>query len=589
MGISNPHESTYVDIRAAGYASQRVALSLTRGIVHEGVSVELGLGYRAVGTVSDQLGNPVANAKIGVFGLRTPSILTDANGLFKVEGLDPSELSYSVSATHASFPYTSVNLPSVAAGETAYVEITMKQGATVYGQVVDSYGVPIEGTTVGTTMSGCMVNCVEDQTDPNGMYRLENVEWGELVIWVSGGRHAPYVWFGNLSPYQPAERIDIQIPKSRIIRGKVIDQAGQPVAGASISMDEYQGVDCLGCDRVKSDSEGIFVIENAPTEGDLKLSVFGNGVSGLSHTVDFTKDERTITVQRSGSIYGRVIDDTSNQPIREFKVNLSFSVVGKSIGGFRMSWFREGHRFSSAEGFFDTESTNLLLHGQVQVTVAADGYDRLTLDPVNIVPRSRNLDRLEFRLRPATALLGRIMDPNGVPLPAANVHLLSDMNSRHRERWQTTTSGQAGQFLFPMTGSEPQCLYITAQSYTSYLSDVVDITDDEAGSLIVVMEPSQRVYGRVTDESGRGIPNARLFASVDMPWISDSFRSAAFRPDIRAETDAEGFYELSDLPLGRILLQALTNDGKYNVGREVELFAGKDLEVNFDPREPPSE
>ena len=592
LGISSPHASAYVDyvdIRAAGYASQRIALNVKKGIVHEDVSVALGLGFKAVGTVRDQAGKPVPNTKIGIFNFRSPPILTDPNGMFEIDGLDPAKLSFSLIATHPSFPYTSVNLPSVAAGETAYLDVTMEQGATVSGQVLDAYGIPIEGTTVGTTMSGCQANCVEDKTDPNGTYRLANVEYGELVLWVSGQHHAPYVWFGELSPDEDARRIDIQIPKSRNLSGTVVDQAGLPLEGVSIYMRKYQGVDCLGCARVKSDSEGMFVIENAPTEGDLQLSVYGDGVSGHHHTVDFTEDDHIVTVQRSGGIYGQVIDDVSNQPITEFTVNLSFSVLGRTVGGIDGSWLREGHRFDSTEGIFDTSVPSLPVDGQYQMTVAADGYDRLTLDPVTAVLETNDPERVQFRLRPATTLFGRITDPNGVPLPAANVHLLSDMNSRRRNRWQTTTSGQAGQFLFPMTGSEPQCLYITTPSYTSYLAAVVDITTGEAGSLVVVMEPSQRVYGRVTDESGRGIPNARLFASVDMPWISDSFRSAAFRPDIRAETDAEGFYELSDLPLGRILLQALTNDGKYNVGREVELFAGKDLEVNFDPREPPSE
>ncbi|GAH90379.1 unnamed protein product, partial [marine sediment metagenome] len=182
----------------------------------------------------------------------------------------------------------------------------------------------------------------------------------------------------------------------------MVDGDKNPIPEATIVISEYDGVSNLDRHRHLCDPNGRFTIPNAPTDGELELRVFGEGITGKNYKVDFSQNDFFIVVSRSGRIFGKVMDSTTGESIHKFLVKMTASQVGPRTYGYSATWSREGYTFDSSGGFFDTGRENLPLNGQFRMTVSAEGYDPVTLDPVVVQPISEDPNRTKFRLQGAT-------------------------------------------------------------------------------------------------------------------------------------------------------------------------------------------
>jgi len=286
------YEEASVYATASGYAARRIAVRVKTGGT-QNVTIELSPGSKLAGKVTDPNGQAIEGAQVGIFGLTYSDMptVTDAEGQFEINGLNPVVHSYQIHVTHPSYPAVSVNVQPAAVGQIRNVEIVLKPGAVVFGRVSDSQGSPISGVTVGNTRSRAMWNCITDETDEAGTYQLDNVDVGELILWAVHNQHAPFVEHTVLAVGQAEQRIDIQLKAPRALHGRVTDSDGNPVTEATVIISDYNGVSNLGRGRHSCDSEGRFTIPNAPNEGNLELRVFGKGITGTNHKVDFSRDE----------------------------------------------------------------------------------------------------------------------------------------------------------------------------------------------------------------------------------------------------------------------------------------------------------
>jgi len=107
------------------------------------------------------------------------------------------------------------------------------------------------------------------------MYKLLNVPAGGFVIWATAEIYAPYVKRLSLNNSQRTKIIDIRLADPCALYGTIVDSDGKPVADANIYTYEYKGVTNLTYKVVKSDSNGKFVIPNAPPKGEMVLGVWG--------------------------------------------------------------------------------------------------------------------------------------------------------------------------------------------------------------------------------------------------------------------------------------------------------------------------
>lgn len=570
-----------VYVRADGYASKRLVVQID-GTEAQQVSVALGPGAKVVGVVRTQAGQPVAEAEIEVWPFVAPPLRTDNDGAFSMGGLDPMVRSglYTLHTTHPGYPHTSTYFSPPAAGEIAYQDIILKPGVTVYGQVRDAQGQAQADVTVDTAKG--QVESVK--TDAEGRYRLVNVPAAPMTLWAASPQHAPYIGQHKLSEDDRNVLINIQLPESRALTGRVVDSDGNAVAGAELVIDEYNSVRHLDTGRYTCDPNGRFVIPHAPVDGDLTLRAFGEGIAGQDLKVDWGQSQQVITVKRVGRIYGKVTNSETDKPIPDFRVRLSFSDIGQRYYGYGATWIREGYSFRSQQGHFDTAISSLAVGHHYKVTVYADGFNPCTLDPVTVQRIMPDPNRTAFVLEPASLLSGRVVDPKGMPIPDATAAICSAQNTFERDHWRATGSDEHGIFTFTGVDKKDLYIFVSAKGFAPKVCVRSDFLQADQGLTDIVLFPEAGLSGTVSDANGGGRANALVRANLSIDY-SEGPRSTTYRIfDQSVRTDQNGYYQINGLTQGQYSVTVSLKSNSPIASRRVSLASGERRELNFSRR-----
>jgi hypothetical protein len=96
----------------------------------------------------------------------------------------------------------------------------------------------------------------------------------------------------------------------------------------------------------------------------------------------------------------------------------------------------------------------------------------------------------------------------------------------------------------------------------------------------IVLEREAMLFGRVLDENGKGLENARVHAFVDLGRAREVLRRfPSLGPSAR--TDKDGYYQLSGVPTGQVQI-GVQSPRNYTIGHSrVNLGPGDSTELNF--------
>ena len=563
---------------ASGYATQRVNVSVGKGMTQR-LDFKLGPGFKVVGTVRDIHDQPIKAATIRVSGMGfgVGGIYTGADGRFIVEGLNPNEESYRLYAEHPGYVESFVHLPPTSAGQICNRDIVLAQGITLFGQVTDWQGKPISGVQVGRNRFAQ----AKTISDTNGRYSLKNVPRDERFLWAAHEEHGLLVQSVYLSGDASEFRIDLLLDKPHPLHGQVLDQAGDPVPGVSVGIHAYGGVSHLWRKRRLSDSQGNFVIPNAPKQGALTLSVYKEDIASETYEINLGEQGCTLTVSYVGCIYGKVVDNATDEPIRRFIVKLR-----SEQGGYPASW-ADGLRISSDQGFFGTDGAKLALYRDFSVTVIADGYKHLDVLPVKVQPTSSDPNRVLFRLERASVMAGRVVDKQGRPISGAKIAVFSRANLDTRSDWLQVVTDEVG--LFTLSGMDPEqhCLHVTAEGFVAFAGLLEELVIGQLQLKDIVLDVGAHIWGQVFDDQGQPVEDAMVTAH-DNSAIADrrSMREAlnGRMPGLapRTRTNQDGYYELHDVSIGRVGVQVMTPKRNQRLAYENIITNPEDsIELNF--------
>ncbi len=578
QGVPDKFEHRF-SIIAKTYTTRQVSIHIAKNTISDSGKVELTPGTKIAGSVFNQEGKPIHNAKVATFQFTNHPAVTDANGKFEIDGLDPSWAAYSLHSEHPDYPSETARFSPIKAGETLYKDIIMTKGITVRGQLTDSHAKPIAGVAVGNTTSRSMWNVIEDKTDAQGNYTLHNVPPGKLVIWAINKNYAPYVENFTLDSDLKDKQIDIQLLDPTPLYGKVVDKMGNPVPHVFASIREYKGVSNLSNHRVETDAQGLFTIPNAPPDGKLILELFAEHVPNTHPELEMGRDFYRLTVDRAGKIYGKILTSDTQSPIENFTVKMTFSKAGKSGGGYAATWSRQGHTFSSNQGHFDTGTENIGIGSDYALTVYAKGFEPLEIDPVTVQAASDTADRTEFRLRPAILIKGAVVDTKGNPVPDARVRWITPhTESRHWDDGDTAITDKKGQFSIASMGKTASAIYVTAKTFSPVLFAADNLPFNEDDTLDFTLEIAPQLFGTVTDENRKPISGANVTA---YPQRINKMR---FPLNSEVSTDTEGFYEFHDLPTGKVTIGVIPpapHERTDVPSQEITLESGQEKELNL--------
>lgn len=239
-------------------ASQQVIVAAEQTLADVVLTVQPGQAIS--GQVVDDRGVPIAGAKVGkkrkeLRGgveierfTQDEAVATDAYGYFTLLGLEGAAATVRASAKG----HAPAVQPEVKVGSSDLL-LRLQRHAVVEGVLVAADGSPLAGSRVSVdalqaheAVEGAedhrelllpFAGRVQATTAADGSFRLEGVPSGKVVVVAEGKGHRP-VRQGDLelAPAQHLRGLRLVADRGGVVRVRVVDAEGQPVAGAKVAV-----------------------------------------------------------------------------------------------------------------------------------------------------------------------------------------------------------------------------------------------------------------------------------------------------------------------------------------------------------------
>jgi beta-lactamase regulating signal transducer with metallopeptidase domain/peroxiredoxin/protocatechuate 3,4-dioxygenase beta subunit len=446
------------------------------------------------GIVKDEAGHPIEGAAIGVYAPPTEyegttntfslgELKTDAEGRWRLDVAPQNLGGVSLIVEHPHYRrnggMVSRNLDSVT---------VLKKGLTVTGRVVDGAGRPIKGARAFLGHDRFGPNPPTGTTNERGEFTLENCDLGASIITVQAGGFAPRIQDVRVEERTSPVEIQLAEPGS-VLRGKVVDIAGKPVAGAWFGAESWRGHQSIQF-QVASDKDGRFEWKNAPR--DVVLYATGKlGYMSSRHVPLIATDrEQVVTLYPELVITGRVSDAETGRPLPRFRL-----IRGQRYEGRQETDWAVNEAVEITGGRYTTRSSEPW--GPFFVRVEAPGYEPADSRAFRPTEGSQTFD---FALRRGEEpVSGVVLLPDGKP--AAGVEVVLDTRTMgflmqggrfdRRANVPSVTTGPDGRFTFTPP-SDP--FYLIAISDAGYAHAWAD---EFARSGTLVLQPWGKIEGEV--------------------------------------------------------------------------------------------
>jgi hypothetical protein len=303
-------------------------------------------------------------------------------------------------------------------------QVLDEHGAPLVGAVVDLYTAkPREGLAV--TCPSCYRDCAKSaKSDDQGRFSIGDLDPELLfrVLVMAPGRRA--VLTQLVDPARSEFEVKLEplpgdLPQDRMLKGRVLNERGKPLAGAVVSptgakthekrwWGQLPGVD----EAAVTDAEGRFVItSHEPKLGlDLKVSAAGYAVSP-SQLFELDGSEHEIRMRRGASVSGRLTYE--GQPVKRRAIGIvqRDRSAGHFVGETTLATDNDG-------GFL---FANLQPNERYALYSLCDGKEDLPVFKTMSLetPGDGEVRQLnDLALSPGLTLAGRVELPPGAKMPA---------------------------------------------------------------------------------------------------------------------------------------------------------------------------
>lgn len=491
---------------------------------------------QAVGTVSGRVvdpdGEPIAGAHVrleirprtlrGLEGGRlysnTPQIdRSDAEGNFRITDVIPGPVGLSAQASGWQAG-TVAGLELRGGEEKSGIEIVLSPAAILKGRVLSPSGRPLPGAQVQTTFEDQGAGLAVASTDSEGVYVLDTLPPGNRTLEATHPDHGAARRQVELRPGENS--LDFSLEGGSEVTGRVVDDAGAPVAGAHVttiargifrSLEDTSEAD--GSFRFTAVADGTYEIlaskEGFATPERAQVTVAGSSVGGIE-----------IRLSPGGAIVGRIAGVELSELSR---IRISARGGGRGLGSggrvepdgsYRIDHLREGEWRVRAE----LPGTGLYAEGVARLEPGASEA------------------RLDLEMERGLELSGRIRR-NGAPVTGEPLSLQGSQS------WTGQTDAE-GRFRFQGLAAGSYHLYVGDRSAHE---ETVDLQTDRE---ITIELSTGEVRGRVMDAA-----DARPLADVTVQLVvADSGSTTK-----QARTDSRGVFVLHSVAEGSWRLRALAD------------------------------
>jgi len=404
----------------------------------DGVDLELRGGATIRGVVRDPNGDPVADAVVAgrLFGWEgrftrlvtgTDTAVTGGDGSFRIEV--PAG-SVELAAAHEDYAGTTddgSSLVHVSPGDEREVELTLRRGCIVEGQVVDRSGMPIPDGAIEAWTGRSFPRSYEPAgTFENGRFRYAYTGTGllRLKAWPWKSTHSEPMDFDCREGSVFDDVLFVVPDKEPDLTGVVVDADGAPVPGAFLDL--LPLADDGLAQQERADSSGEFAFFSQPA-GRHVLSAYvpGEGVAAIELNVP-ARDVR-LQLGGTGGIEGTVTGMVSG----------SFTFVAEHCmaGGAGGGWPVVGMRTSAPIArLVRVEQGSFFIDDLPACTLQATVLTPHSAEHVSVQVRADDDTALHLDLtRPEVVTVGgTVTDDTGEPAPHVDVGRIYGLAQRER-------------------------------------------------------------------------------------------------------------------------------------------------------------
>jgi len=324
-----PLETTFLHVRHPEYRDEKLEFMPSPAASAKEVSVRLERGARIVGRVVDAAGNGLAGEQVNVVlsWFDTLTTFTDVEGRFAFESVTPGSYDMTTGPYEANARGLRKSGIKVGdAGEVA-VEFVVPEAAGHLTGEVQQGGEPVAGAEVTIQDARGPDHAVRVRTDETGRFAAEGLQFGRVRVEARTPDGLRADAGANVVEGDTPTHVVISIG-SATVRGRAVDENGEPVSGAWINV-ELVDTEDQGWRQVKAngntDSNGVFEargLEPGRYRMRLNTPAFAQY---LSKAVDVaaggTADIGNMPMSRGVQISGQVKDD-AGRPLEKVTVAL---------------------------------------------------------------------------------------------------------------------------------------------------------------------------------------------------------------------------------------------------------------------------
>lgn len=229
------------------------------------------------------------------------SALSDPNGSFEITGLDPACPDILVEhADYVAAEWRQRDAKTGTARPSHGITVELKAGTTIFGFVRGPDREPIADASVE-------VRGRRTQTDADGRFQVRGIDlWGKSGVFDVEVQKEGYMHYGRKPVAVPNDGLQVILEPLFEVRGRVVDEAGQPVKRFSVMAGAGKAPYADDCARADvTDDEGRFVIgfDTLATFGDTSrtdpehwVSIKADGFATWEGSVPADQKHPTISV-----------------------------------------------------------------------------------------------------------------------------------------------------------------------------------------------------------------------------------------------------------------------------------------------------
>lgn len=566
---------------APGFAPARFVLAA--GDAAAGLRLDRGVAWTI--EVRDHRRRPVAGAAISVEANGLPLALAGADGraVLRLPAGDEVALAIAAEGGRARFVATPERRPAADKGEPPprSAVVTLEPRRTLPGVVLAQ---PDRRPLAGAVVWHALRPDLAATAGPRGEVALP-VEPGDgpwLLSAAAGGHRGGWQWVAR-----EAESVSFVLAPLASLSGRVVDEHGEPVAGASL-VATSQAAWTLGrrpgVDRATSGPDGRYRLPRLDPEESHHLRVEHPGYAPadlevLAPVAGAGRPVVDVVLVRGTRAHGLVLS-SDGRPVAGATARL-VPVRGDTRWRGPRPPRLPGEDAAEPAGTTDADGRFVVEHllpGRYDLLVAAAGHAPLRVPGVEVPEPPEDGDLGTVYLEPGAEIAGRVVDANGRPLAGVKVRryprdALSGLPPLPGpEEHAALTTGDDGRFAIrDLPAGSSSDLMFDAPGYTQ--ETVSGVAAPTERPLLVELAAAATVAGRVVDGFGEGLAGITVQAMPD-----EAGPRGRRRFDARVavdRTDEDGLFEIENVPPGAVRLSASGGGFRPGEATGLELSPGE--------------